>query len=51
MNLFEKCQNCGKIRGEHQAKTKACPVGTKSRIGWITYSPTSVFKGKADDKK
>jgi hypothetical protein len=41
-DLMEKCQ-CGKIRGEHQAKTGACPIGKKSRIGWTTYSPTQRF--------
>jgi hypothetical protein len=43
-NLMDRCKNCGKPRGEHNATTKACPTGRKSRVGYITYSPDRVFE-------
>lgn len=38
-----KCINCGKPRGEHQAKTLHCPQGSKTRIGYISYSTVNKF--------
>lgn len=41
--IIEKCAHCHKPRGEHNAMTKACPVGRKTRIGVIAYSHLTVF--------
>jgi hypothetical protein len=41
------CQNCGKARGDHQAKTLACPVGVIHRtLGPLGYSPVHVYHPK-----
>ena len=43
--LAAKCAHCKKRRGEHQARTLACPVGTKHRtVGWTSYSVTKVYE-------
>lgn len=44
MDIFKKCKNCGKIKGEHLAGTLNCPIGTKTKIGYLMYHPTQVFK-------
>ena len=44
--MAEKCKNCGHSHGDHQARTNNCPVGKKSRIGYITYDPTKIFEPK-----
>lgn len=45
--LNAKCKTCKKSLGDHQTdpKTKKamCPTGSKSRIGWITFSDTDSF--------
>jgi hypothetical protein len=42
--MFEKCKNCGKIKGEHKGGTLNCPVGRKTRIGYLVYHSTQVFE-------
>lgn len=44
ITLATKCKHCGKCKGNHQAKTGACPEGKKTRIGYIHYSTTKVFE-------
>lgn len=39
-----KCKHCKKIKGLHQAKTLNCPLGSKTRIGYITFSKTQTFE-------
>lgn len=41
-----KCKNCKKEEGQHHSKNKACPVGPKTRIGYTTFSKTTVFEAK-----
>jgi hypothetical protein len=41
-----KCIHCKKTEGEHNAKTRECPVGLKTRIGYIRFGPT-VFEIKS----
>lgn len=38
-----KCKICGKKRGNHKAITLNCPMGRKSRIGYIMFSDKDVF--------
>lgn len=35
-----KCKNCGKEEGFHKAKTKNCPMGRRTRIGYTMYAET-----------
>lgn len=44
-----KCKNCYKPEGEHKAVTKNCPVGRKTRVGYINYNFCQVYE--APDKK
>lgn len=44
--LIKKCKHCGKTRGEHNATNNACPMGKKTRIGYIGYHPTNTFEEK-----
>jgi hypothetical protein len=46
INFQTKCKNCGKAKGLHQAKTLACPCGSKSRIGYTSFSLTTTFEPK-----
>jgi hypothetical protein len=46
INFQTKCKNCGKAKGLHQAKTLACPSGSKSRIGYTSFSLTTTFEPK-----
>lgn len=48
MNQFSnKCANCGKPRDQHNALTKACPIGRKHRtIGYTQYSARQAFRPK-----
>ena len=32
------CANCGRTRGNHRNSDKACPVGQRTRIGYIHFS-------------
>lgn len=43
---MDKCKNCKKPKGEHQARTLNCPIGKKTRIGFIHYSTELVFTKK-----
>lgn len=43
-----KCVHCGKWKRHHKAGTLACPVGTKTRVGYVTWSSTRVFLEKLD---
>jgi len=45
-----RCKHCGKTKGMHQNKTHSCPVGLKTRIGYITYSKDTVFEEKKSKK-
>lgn len=48
--LSDKCKNCGRPRGDHLAKTYACPSGKKARvIGHTSYSLNQFFE-KASEK-
>lgn len=49
--MDEVCKHCKKQRGYHQAKTLSCPVGSKTRIGYITFHPTQVFEARKSRKK
>ncbi len=42
-DINQKCKNCGKLRGMHRAKTLECPTGSKTRIGYTSYSNTMTF--------
>lgn len=46
-NIFTKCVKCGKIRGEHQAKTLNCPTGSKTKIGYISFALLQKFQHKS----
>ena len=46
MKLTDKCIHCKRDRGQHNAMTKACPIGSKSRIGYIMFSNKTVFTAK-----
>lgn len=47
----EKCKHCKKKRGLHQASTLACPTGTKTRIGYTSFSTTNVFEWDGKEPK
>lgn len=49
--MTEKCKHCGKSKGDHQAKSLHCPMGRKSRIGYITYDPNKTFESKSEKKE
>lgn len=40
------CIHCNKVKGVHNAMTKACPIGFKGRIGYTSYSSKTVFTPK-----
>src|ERR1044071_8125036 len=42
-NSSQPCVHCGRRQGEHQANTQACPVGNKTRAGFIHYSKSKTF--------
>ena len=44
--MSEKCIHCRKTRGQHNAMTKACPFGSKTRVGYCTFHPTNRFTPK-----
>jgi hypothetical protein len=44
------CSLCGKKKGYHKANTFACPMGTKTVIGYTWYHETNVFKAKKQRK-
>ncbi len=45
--VIVKCMHCGKVRGDHRAKTFQCPMGIRHRtLGYTTYHPTNVFTPK-----
>lgn len=39
-----KCKNCGKLYDLHNATTQHCPVGRKTRAGYIHYDASRKFK-------
>lgn len=45
-----KCLYCKKEKGLHQANTFNCPMGSKTRIGYISYHPNVKFEYKGDTK-
>jgi len=38
--LPHKCKNCKKFKDSHKTGTLECPVGLRTRIGYITFGPT-----------
>lgn len=49
--MNEVCKHCKKKRGNHQARTLACPVGGRSRIGYTAFHSTQVFEARKSRKK
>ncbi len=46
-----KCSHCGKWRSDHNAMTKACPIGSKHRtVGYTQYHTTQVFSPNPKSK-
>lgn len=41
-----KCANCGKEKGYHKGITLHCPVGLKTRVGYLHYHATDTFVPK-----
>jgi hypothetical protein len=41
-----KCLNCKKDKLAHHSRTKGCPVGRKTRIGYTNFSSTQFFKSR-----
>jgi len=37
------CTICGKSKWDHQAKTNNCPIGPKTRIGYINFDPNNKY--------
>ena len=50
-NLNAICKHCGKRFGLHKTVTNSCPTGTKTRIGYTTYSKDKTFEEKIPSKK
>jgi hypothetical protein len=48
-NRWVTCIHCGKDIREHNAKTRQCPAGKRSRIGFIQYGPET-FQGPRSKK-
>ena len=44
-----KCNNCGKLYGDHQANTNNCPIGKKTKIGYTQYHKQKKFENN-DEK-
>ena len=44
------CKHCKKKKGFHLAKTLHCPTGTKTGIGYTTYSKDQVFQANSPAK-
>jgi len=45
-----RCKHCKKLRGDHRAGSFQCPIGPKSRIGYLSYG-SSVFEPMQKSKK
>lgn len=43
MKVTVRCVLCKKAKGEHKAGTLHCPVGMKTRVGYVQYSATAVY--------
>ena len=43
-----KCINCGKTRGFHKDGTMNCPIGKKTRVGYVSYSDKVYTPEKSD---
>lgn len=41
-----KCIHCGKKKGNHKAISLNCPVGLKTRIGYLMYDKNKIFEPK-----
>lgn len=41
---MQKCINCKKEKGLHKSNTYNCPIGLKTRIGYIHFSEEKVFE-------
>ena len=47
---MSKCANCGRQYLDHRAKDHACPIGAKTRIGYIHYRHDMVYTEKIPEK-
>jgi len=47
----DKCLLCKRPRGNHRAKTDECPMGKKSRIGYLSFGPGVFTPNPADATK
>lgn len=41
-----RCRHCKREKWDHNAVTKACPIGRKGRIGFTAYSSAFVYEPK-----
>lgn len=42
-----RCKHCGKPRGYHQAVTLKCPIGPRTRVGYIGFCREQAYEAKA----
>lgn len=42
------CKHCGHTKDNHNGMTRACPVGRKTRIGYIHYSNVTVYEPRPE---
>jgi hypothetical protein len=47
----DTCKNCGKAKGHHKAIGLNCPVGERSRVGYILFHNINFFYPKKKDRK
>lgn len=40
------CEHCNKDYLDHKADSLSCPIGKKTRMGYLHYSETKKFKEK-----
>jgi hypothetical protein len=48
--MKEKCKVCGRCKGYHKSGTFNCPIGMRSRVGYLNFHPKNVFLAKASKK-
>jgi len=41
--LTDRCSLCRKEKGRHQSGTLHCPVGPKTRVGYVQFSVTDKY--------
>lgn len=49
-NLSDKCKMCGKRYGKHNTLTEACPLGTRTRVGY-SFHRAQFFKAVTEKSK